>query len=465
MHRPLLYSLARPLLRLAARAYFRRIEIVGGEHIPPDGPVILAANHPQSITDGLILGIATRRVVHYVAHSGLFENPLLRWSLRHAGVIPIHRPRDVDDAAARNEDSFRACRELLEGGGCLGIFPEGTSRDERRVQDFKTGTLRIAFMTDEANDFELGVSIVPVGLSFQSAARFRSRVLVTFGAPLIAAEHREAYESDPELAVRELTDELQRRVRHKVVDVKREELEEFVRDVEHVYKSELLDREELDVQGDSRYERGQKLSREIARAAEYFYEERPELIWSVSESLREYRRKLDRVNLPDRIVREEGASFRGQATRLAILFALGLPFALWGLLWNYLPYRLTGDIARLLTRDRTKTHGTQMTVGSLLFVVFYATYLWYFWDRRVTWGDGGLGGFLLSLPLTGLFARRYLIALGRRRLHLRWAYLQSTRQLLVQKLLALRAEIIGSMDAALEEYLQRQTPHRHDAED
>ncbi len=451
----MLYALARVFLRFATRVYFRRLEIVGAEEVPARGPVILAANHPQSITDALVLGLATRRVVHYVAHSGLFANPVQRWLLGHAGVIPIHRPKDVGDAASRNEASFRACRELLERGGCIGIFPEGTSREERRVQDFKTGTVRIALLAEEKNDFALGVRIVPVGLSFQSAARFRSRVLATFGTPILVRDCRQEFERDREATVRRLTAELQQRVRHQVVDVKQQQLEDFIRDVEHVYKCELLDREGLRIPGRSRYEKAENLSREIARATEYFYEVRPELIWSVQETLREYRRKLDRVNLPDRIVKDEAASFRGQAIRWALLLAVGLPVAMWGLTWNVVPYRLTGELSSLVTRDRTKIHGTQIVVGALVFGLAYGAWAWFAWEHRNQWGSAGVAAFLVSLPPSGLFARRYLIAMGRRRQHLRWAYLQSTRQLMVQKLLKLRQEIISVMDEALEEYMRR----------
>ena len=117
MTSPILYRFGRVLVQVAARAYFRRVEIQRADRMPPDGPVILAANHPQSITDALILGLATPRVVHFVAHSGLFRNPLIAALLRSAGVIPIHRSSDVPDAPAHNEASFAACTDVLRRGG------------------------------------------------------------------------------------------------------------------------------------------------------------------------------------------------------------------------------------------------------------------------------------------------------------------------------------------------------------
>ncbi|HKK69730.1 MAG TPA: lysophospholipid acyltransferase family protein [Candidatus Krumholzibacteria bacterium] len=450
MSRPVLYPFLRTLARLIAGVYFRRIEVVGAENVPARGPVILAANHPQSITDAMILGLASRRIVHYVAHSGLFANPVLRFLLESGGAIPVHRSTDVQDARTRNEQTFAACRDVLAHGGCIGIFPEGTSAQERRVQRFKTGTVRIALQTEDHHDFSLGVTIVPVGLSFQSALNFRSRVLVTFGEPIVVRDVADDYRVDPEPTVHALTDRLQERIRHQVVDVRRQELDDLVRQVERVYAGELLAREGLEIPGHSRFERELKLSREIARATDHFYRIRPEVIWNVKELLAEYHRRLDRLRLPDRIVRDEPSSFRGEAVRLAVVFVLGLPVAAWGALWNYIPYKLTGIVARMITRDLTKIHWSQLLVGTVLFVAFYAAWFAFALEH---FGTVGQILFMASLPPAGIFTRWYVGSLVRRRRHLRWAYLQSTRRLVVQRVLDLRREIIRAMDAALEEHL------------
>ena len=92
MEQPLLYTATRFLTRVALRIYFRAIEVTGRENVPRNGPVILAANHPQSITDALILGTATSRMVHCIAHSGLFRHRVVGWLLRRLGAIPPMPP-------------------------------------------------------------------------------------------------------------------------------------------------------------------------------------------------------------------------------------------------------------------------------------------------------------------------------------------------------------------------------------
>jgi 1-acyl-sn-glycerol-3-phosphate acyltransferase len=451
---PLLYSLGQLIARMGVRAYFR--EVKGGhvDRVPPEGAMILAANHPQSITDALILGFATPRVVHYLAHSGLFANPVQAFLLRQAGVIPVHRRQDVSDAAARNVQSFEACSEVLSNGGCVGIFPEGTSQEARRVQPLKTGTARIALEAEQRNNFGLGLSIIPAGLSFQSRRRFRSRVLVRFGRPIVIAEYRDRFESDAMDAARAITAELEDAIRHQVVDVRQSDLEGFVRQVERVYKHELRERPALEVPGLSRFERDQFLAREIARATDYFYENQPETIWGIAELLDEYQRKLDRMGIADRMLREEGPAFARSAMALAAFGLIGLPLAAWGLITNLPPYLLTIWVTRLRNPDATKTHWTQFTGGAAFFVIVYALWVW--------WAQARMGGwatflFACSLPLSGLFARAWTGTMGRRRKELRFAFLRGTQGIMIQRLRNFRREIIGAMDEALEVYLARPT--------
>lgn len=452
MSTPLLYRIGHVLVRMVGQAYFRRIEVQRADRVPPSGPVILAANHPQSVTDALILGLACPRVVHFVAHSGLFRNPLVAAVLRGAGVIPIHRRGEVEDAAGRNEASFSACVEVLRRGECIGIFPEGTSQQARQVQPLKTGTARIALEAEGEAGFGLGLEIVPVGLSFQSRRRFRSRVLAYFGRPLRVADWQATYEADPREAARAITAELQDSIRHQVVDVSRAELEQFVADVERVYKQELRERPDLAVPGLSGFERDQLLAREIARAAEYFYARQPERIWGIAELLAEYHRRLRRLGLPDRMIREEGPGFAAAATRLGIGAAAGFLPAAWGLLTNYVPWWLTGQLVEWRHPDATKTHWNQLGLGAVVFGAFYLAYVGAAWSRLGGWGAAMVGA---SLPVCGLFARWYVGMIVAHRKHLRLAWLRSTRGLLLQRMRTYRREVIAVMDEALEEYLAR----------
>jgi len=131
-----------PLLRLIATIFFRRIDIVGWEKVPA-GPVIFAVNHPNGLIDPLFLLCFTPRPVSFLAKAPLFRMPLIGWLARGIDSIPVYRTQD-NYSTSQNRQTFAAARALLQRGGAIAIFPEGTTHSEPRLKSFKTGAARIA---------------------------------------------------------------------------------------------------------------------------------------------------------------------------------------------------------------------------------------------------------------------------------------------------------------------------------
>jgi len=82
------------VIRLAARIFFRRIEIAGAERVP-DSPVIFAVNHPNGLIDPLFLLCFAPRPVSFLAKAPLFRTPLIRWFVRAFDSIPVYRKQDA----------------------------------------------------------------------------------------------------------------------------------------------------------------------------------------------------------------------------------------------------------------------------------------------------------------------------------------------------------------------------------
>jgi len=127
-----------------------RVRVEGREHIPADGPVILASNH-QSFCDSFFLPLVVRRRVTYVAKAEYFDSWKTAWFFRAAGQIPMNR--SGGDASQRALDT---ASEVLRGGGVLAIYPEGTRAPDTRLHKGKTGVARLSL--------GCGVPVVPVGL-------------------------------------------------------------------------------------------------------------------------------------------------------------------------------------------------------------------------------------------------------------------------------------------------------------
>src|SRR3954453_14588500 len=156
----------------AIQVYFS-LERTGRKNIPKKGPVILAANH-RSFLDPFLVGCCIRRPVYFVAKQELFNKRWQGWLLNCLGAFPIKRGES-------DEESMATARGVLERGGVLVIFPEGTRIRKSGLGRPKRGVGRLAL--------ETGAPVVPIAILGSDRTRrgFRIRpvwVRVRCGRPL-----------------------------------------------------------------------------------------------------------------------------------------------------------------------------------------------------------------------------------------------------------------------------------------
>ena len=171
------YIFMGPLLALLGRP-----KIEGLEHVPHDGPAILASNH-LAVADSFYLPLVVRRRITFLAKAEYFtgtglKGRLTRWFYTVAGQVPIDRT-DADSA----QSALDTAERLLNKGKLLGLYPEGTRSPDGRLYKGKTGLARIALHT--------GVPVIPVAMIGTDVVnppgsrfwRF-GRVTVRFGRPM-----------------------------------------------------------------------------------------------------------------------------------------------------------------------------------------------------------------------------------------------------------------------------------------
>lgn len=224
---PIFMRLIYAWLRLTTWAgllvFFRRRLVIGREHLPFDGPAIVVSNHPNTLMDPLNVGLNIRQEMFFLANYGLFKNPISAWILTRLFCIPVKRKEDVAEGEARDNDAaFEQSYRHLEKNGVLFIAAEGVSWMNRYVRPFKTGTARIAFGAERRNDWQLGVKIIPVGLTYEAPQLFRSRTTVEYGPAIDPAPWAEAFQKDPEKAVDDFTEAIRSQVAALTLDARTE---------------------------------------------------------------------------------------------------------------------------------------------------------------------------------------------------------------------------------------------------
>lgn len=152
---------------------FLRMRRTGREHVPTEGPVILAANH-RSFLDPFVIGCCVKQPIYFVAKRELFDRRIAGWILNCLGAFPIKRGES-------DEESMGTALELLERGETVMIFPEGTRHRSGPLHAPKRGVGRLALQS--------GAPIVPIAVKGTERVRrgymFRPmRVDLRFGPPL-----------------------------------------------------------------------------------------------------------------------------------------------------------------------------------------------------------------------------------------------------------------------------------------
>src|SRR5215217_6328312 len=168
--RQFLSQAARLFVRRLIRLYYPKIEVSGGDHIPSNGPVLLVANHANSLIDPVIVGIAASRAVRFFAKAPLFETPVLGRLMRALGMLPAFRAQDDGAQVRRNLESLNVGAQALASGDAVGIFPEGKSHDSLKLDQIRSGAARMAVQAVQSGAHEL--KLVPIGINYQRKQLF-----------------------------------------------------------------------------------------------------------------------------------------------------------------------------------------------------------------------------------------------------------------------------------------------------
>lgn len=173
------------------------IELQGLDNVPQTGPVILAPNH-VSFLDSFVLMYGLRRKVMFLGKAE-YTDSIKTSIFPAAGMIPVDRSGKGVVA------SLKRAADVLDDGGAIGIFPEGTRARDGLVHQGQPGAAHLAMRTGAAliPVGIIGTDIVqPPGQSFPS----RGKITIRFGAPLDIGPNRGSK------ARREVTDSLMQSV-------------------------------------------------------------------------------------------------------------------------------------------------------------------------------------------------------------------------------------------------------------
>ncbi|MGI4759956.1 MAG: lysophospholipid acyltransferase family protein [Janthinobacterium lividum] len=447
----LFYTVMKPVVRVGLRVFFRHLEVRHRERLRLPGPLMLVSNHPNTLMDPLVAAVQRHQPIAFLAKSTFFKNPLLGAIMRSGNCIPIYRRQDAEgaDAAspaqltASNEASFGRCYDYLERGGTVMIFPEGTSVSERRLRPLKTGAARIALGTEARHNFKLGLKLVCVGTNYFDPSKFRSDVFLNVAPPITVADYAAHYHQDPDAAADELTEEITRRLTRRLVISRAADDDQLAQQVERTFGDHLNPDDDPSTLYDNF-----ELSRTLLDAVAWFEQHDAGRLAALRAALATYLASLAAHKLDD------AALDQSPGTHLAdyLNLILGFPVWLYGLLTNYLPYKLPAEVAQRATKETEFIAAIMLGVGMVTFPLAYALEAaavqhWLTHDWRLT------ALFISSLPLAGFYALGYWNTLSARLKRLRVRRLPAATLATLQ---TQRTQVLALLDEARAAYLAKQ---------
>lgn len=208
----LFYRLLKNYCRSALNFYFSKWQIEGVENIP-DGPVIFVPNHQNAFLDAVVIACSSKKNPWFMTRADVFKKPLIKKILNILQMLPVYRFRDGFGTLKNNDQLINTCIQKLNNGETLIVFAEGNHGDKYHLRKLQKGFARIAMGADK----NTGVTIVPVGLQYDSHTAFRSRLLVSFGKPIApenSSDDEQSKQKQYEALLNRVENELRKLILH-----------------------------------------------------------------------------------------------------------------------------------------------------------------------------------------------------------------------------------------------------------
>ena len=440
----MLYNIFKWLFNLTVKGYFRSIYIKGRKNIPEKGPVIFAANHPSAFMDPILLAVQVKRELFFLARGDVFKSKLASAFFSKINMIPVYKPDVSPDDVHKNEMVFKECFSHLKKGATMMIFPEGVSKTERRLRTIKTGISRIGLGAEEQYNFELGVTIVPIGINYSNPHHFRSDVFVNFGKPVVVNEYKEVFLKNQKEGVIQLTERVKLELEKLVIIIEDERLDKLIKQIEILYRSKLRDESKPNKKAQQDF----YLSKDIVKAVEHYAKNQPKKMEDFEKRIDAYLHDLKRLNIRDTQIRTSRVSL--DFLWKTLFFVFGFPLFAYGYLTNFAPFKIADFVSSKVTVREDFLGSLKMASGMFIFLFLYiieAVIL----GLLTHWIWGVI--FILSLYPAGLFTIHYIKTYYQTRGTIKYLQLFMRKSDLIASLKTTRKTLVDELEEGKEEFL------------
>lgn len=372
-HEKFFYHFYKTLFSVGLRIYYKKITVSGFEKLPLKRPIITASNHPTGLMDVFLASHHIKRQIKFTAAGALFKDKLQAAFLTSVGTIPVYRRKDSPGEQDKNIESFELCFQELESGGAIGFYPEGTSHPEPWINSIKTGTARVALQAEDRNNFELDLSIVPIGINSLYPGKFRGSVFVNIGDPIAVKDHQHAYRQDSVEAVQNLTADIQRGMQLCAFHIQNNSLIKIFEGLKTIGVDEIKLK---DTKAKNNLEQiyliTKNLEAKVNNEEDYDSENGTTLkaLNSICRDLSDLENQMTEFKITGHPL--QGIKTGVQYIGLFLILISGIPIIIPAIVANMLPFILSKNVgSKLAGKDLSLIPAARLMMGTVIFLLFY----------------------------------------------------------------------------------------------
>lgn len=396
------YWCLKQYIKFADWFIYKKTIVTGREKIPTKKPIVFAPNHQNALSDPMAVLLNTRFQPVWLARADIFKKGIITTILRFLKIMPVYRIRDGKENLSKNDKTFSDSVKVLENNFALALFPEAAHSGKRQMLVHKKAVPRIVWMAEEKANFELDIQIIPAGIYYSSYWKFNRTLIVNFGDPVRVSDYLEEYKKNPGSATISLKNKIFEAIEPLVINIKSKNFYCDFETIREIYGKRFLKHQQQKNTVLNRFKSDQILVRKLDEL-ELKY---PEKAGKLVEKTKQFSILLKKYNLRSWLLEESKFAFLKIPVHKIVLLA-GLPFFVYGFIFNAIPFFLIDIPVRKRIKDSAFWSTFFLVAGIVLFPIFYLLELW-----AVSWLLPGIWfklAFLVSLPFSGKLAFNWYI--------------------------------------------------------
>lgn len=205
--------------KIALLIWCKHLQINKREILKIKGPLLIAANHPNSFLDAILLCSLFKQPIYSLARGDAFKNGTVAKLLRALKMFPVYRVSEGVENLEENYSTFKDCIDIFKQNGIILIFSEGKCINEWHLRPLKKGTARLAL---DAWQQGIALQVIPLGINYHSFTSFGKIIQLNFGEIITKENVGVSLEEGFGTKISQFNNNLKTQLQSLVIEIKKE---------------------------------------------------------------------------------------------------------------------------------------------------------------------------------------------------------------------------------------------------